>query len=746
MNQHQAEPAFQDGERSRTFEGPLDLKRYIVIFRRRLGLFAAVALMVLAAVIVVTVQTTPRYTATAKLMLDREERRVTDVEAVVSGMPADSAAVDTEVEILKSRQLADRVVTALKLDENPEFNTALREPQGLAAVLRGIQTLFNGAAPAARQAQLSEAEALKTHERVVDAVLRGVEVRRAGVTYIIELDFTSVDPETATLVANAYADRYLLEQLEGRYEATRQANIWLNDRLNSLRAEVGQTEAAVEQYRANNNLLSASGATLTEQEISTYNQQLATVRATQAEEEARLSTARSQLARGSSGDDVGEALGSTVVQSLRAQRVQVSARLAEAEQRYGPRHPELLQSQRQIADLDAQIQQEIQRIISNLEARVAVARQRTASMTGSLGQARGTLATNNAANVRLNELQRNAEAVRTLYESYLNRFKETSSQEGLEQSDARVVSRAKVPDGPSSPNIPANVLIGLIAAIGLGLAAVVLAELLDSGLVTAEDVETRLGVPHLGIVPALRSVADPGERNIRPADYLLAKPMSAFAEAIRGLRTSIAFSRVGERSRVVAITSALPGEGKTTTAVSLARSAAQAGGTVLLIDCDLRRRSVSALLSLEPEKGLLEVLNQTATLEEAVVQDQASGAWILPLARNDFTPRDVFGSESMKRLLVTLRDRFELVLLDTAPVLAVSDTRVLVAQTDVVVMLARWRKTPEQAIANAIQLIEQADAKVAGVALSQVDMNQQARYGYGDPGYYYRDYKKYYAA
>lgn len=746
MTQHQTDPALQDGARSRTLEVPLDLRKYVAIFRRRLGLFVSVALLVFVGAVVVTIQTTPGYTATAKLMLDREEQRVTDVEAVVSGVPADSAAVDTEVEILRSRRLADRVVTALDLAENPEFNAALREPRGLEAVLRGIGRLFSGAAPAARRAQRDAAEAQKSRERVIDAVLKGVQVRRAGVTYVIELNFTSADPQTATLIANTYADRYLLEQLEGRYEATRQANLWLNDRLATLRAEVGQAEAAVEQYRTRNNLLSASGATLTEQEISTYNQQLAAVRATQAEEEARLSTARSQLAQGSSGDDVGEALGSTVVQSLRAQRVQLSARLAEAQQRYGPRHPELLQSQRQIADIDAQIQQEIQRIVSNLEARVAVARQRTTSMTGSLGQARGTLAANNAANVRLNELQRNAEAVRTLYESYLNRFQETSSQEGLARSDARVVSRAQIPDRPSSPDVPANLLIGLIAAVGLGLAAVVLSERLDSGLVTAADVESRLGVPHLGAVPALRSVADPGERDIRPADYLLARPMSAFAEAVRGLRTSIVFARVGEASRVVAVTSALPGEGKTTTAVCLARSVAQAGGSVLLVDCDLRRHSLGDLLDLDPAAGLLEVLNQTATLDEVLIQDQASGAWILPLAHNDFTPRDVFGSEPMKRLIAALKDRFELILLDTAPVLAVSDTRVLVSQTDVVVVLARWRKTPEQAVEMALRLIEQAGGEVAGVALSQVNIKQQARYGHGDAGYYFGAYKAYYAS
>ncbi|QYC08978.1 GumC family protein [Brevundimonas nasdae] len=724
----------------------IDLHRLIAVFRRRLKLFLAVAILVMVATIVVTVQATPLYTATANLMIDTRKAQVVDSAAVLSGLSADSSVVDTEVEILKSRQLAERVVDTLKLQDDPEFNNALGNPGPIKSVIGGIGVLFGAAAPDAARDRLDAVAAQKEKEQVVDAVLKRLSIRRAGLTYVMNVGFASEDPAKAARIANTFADRYLLEQLEAKFDATRQANVWLNDRLGELRVEVQQADAAVAQYRAANNLLSSQGATLTEQEISTYNQQLATVRAQQAEEEARLRTARGQLAAGSTGEDVGEALGSQVVQQLRARRAEVSGRVADLSSRYGPRHPDMLRAQRELADIDSQIQAEIQRIISNLEARVQVARERTSSMASSLGGARGTLAANNAAGVRLSELERNAQSVQTLYQSFLDRFKETSASEGIEQSDARVVSRAKIPTKPSSPNIPLNLALGFVLAIGGGLAGVVLAEMLDSGLTTAEDVERKLGLPNLGSVPMMSSVADPVDRDETPVDYVLKKPLSGFAESVRALRASILYSRVGKQTKVITLTSALPAEGKTTTSVCLARVAAQSGARVVLVDCDLRRRNVNRLLGVEPEKGLIEVLNRSATLDQALLLDEPSGAYVLPLAKNSFTPKDVFGSEAMTQLIATLRESFDLVILDTAPVLAVADTRVLASRSDATVVLARWRKTPEKAIANALKLLEQSGAHVSGLALTQVDMNAQARYGYGDSGYYYSEYKKYYAS
>ncbi len=720
----------------------LDLRRLWLAARRRMRLGLAVALAVFTVSVVLTLSATPKYTATANVMLDTRKEKVANVEEVLSGLPADTATVDTEVEVLKSRQLAERVVKAARLEEDPEFNPAVAKPTGLKAVAGAIGGLFGAKPP--KQSDLTPLQQQKQHERVVDAVLGGLSVKRAGLTYIINVSYESVSPQKAAVIANKFAELYLLEQLEAKFDATQQANSWLNTRLGELRGQVLADEAAVQQYKIANNLLSASGTNLTEAEISSYNQSLTQAQAQVAEDQARLNTARAQLARGSTGEDVGEALSSPVITKLREQRVQVSARVADLQGRYGERHPEMLKAKRELEDIDGQITAEIQRIISNLEAKVQVSRQRAGAIGGSLGGAKGTLAANNRAMVGLNELQRKADASRTLYESYLNRYKETSSQQGIEQSDARVVSKAKIPTGQSSPKVPLNLALGLLLAMGAGVGAITLAEMLDSGITTAEDVERRLESSYLGAVPLLSTVAEGS--NLEPIDFVVAKPLSSFAEAFRNLRASISYARLGEPVKVVAVTSSLPGEGKTTTSICLARTAAVQGAKVIIVDCDLRRRTVNRLLKTEPTVGLLEVLSGEATLDQAVSVDDATGAHVLPVAKAGFTPKEVFGTVAMDRLLAELRGKYDLVVLDTAPVLPVADTRVLAPKADAVVFLTRWRKTPQHAVESAFRLFQGTGAHVAGVALTQMDMKQQTRYGYGDPGYYYAEYKKYYVS
>jgi succinoglycan biosynthesis transport protein ExoP len=729
------------GDRGSAAEQLPDLRRVYAMFLRRWRLLAAVAVLIFVAVVVFTMRTTPLFTATANVMLDVRKQQVVDFQSVESGLPADTSVVDTEVEVLKSRQLAERVVSALRLDRDPEFNHALAPPGMLASVVGGIGEVLTSGTPV--DAPRTKTAQQRAHERIVDAVLERLSVKRAALTYIINVSFTSHDPAKASQIANAFADKYLTEQLEAKFQATQRANDWLNQRLSELRGQVQSAEAAVQQYKAAHGLVSAGASSLTEQEISSYNQQVAQARAEQAGDEAVLASAKQQLAQGSNGEDLGAALDSPVILQLRTQRAQISAKVADLQTKYGPRHPDLLKAQRELADLDSQIHEEIQRIISNLQAKAEASRRRTGSMETSLGSAKGTLAANNAATVGLNELQRNAEALSSLYDSFLNRFKQTSTEPGMDQSDARVVSWAKIPTKQSAPNIPLNLALGLVVGLGAGVAAALLAELLDTGLTTAEDIEQRLELPHLGSLPLLSSLGEAG--SALPVDFIVEKPLSSFSESFRALRASIRFARVGEAAKIVLLTSSLPGEGKTTTSICLGRSAAMAGDRVVILDCDIRRRNISRLIGSEPSQGLVEVLNGQAKLQDALLQDKASGAYILPLAKASFTPKDVFGSDAMDSLLAALRNQFDLVILDSAPTLAVADTRVLASKADAIIFLVKWRGTPLRAIESSLKTLSASGGYIAGVALSLVNMKEQSRYGYGDPGYYYSEYKKYYA-
>jgi capsular exopolysaccharide synthesis family protein len=725
---------------ARTFRDQLislgfDPLQLLAFLRRRLNLLVAVTTLVFAAVVLYTLHLTPLYTASTDVLIDTRQKAVLNVQEVMSGMPADSSAVDTEVRILTSRSLAERVVRKLNLQMDPEFNYSLSAKPGLLAKL-GIGR------PPPRVARATEAGVAEA----VGAVQNGLKVERVGMTYIINVSFTSPNKEKAAKIANTFGDLYITDQLEAKYNAARVVTDWLSSRLSNLRQEVELADAQVEQYKIANNLMSSQGATMAEQEVSALNQQIAAARADRAEKLARLQAAQAQIQRGGGGADVGAALGSATIGNLRAKEADATRQLAELNARYGPQHPEVLRVQGQITDIRSQIDQEIRRIMSSLEADVQVANQRAASLEGSQGSARGTLASNSRAQVGLLELQRKADASRAVYETFLNRSKETSAQEGIQQPDARVISYSPIPTQPSYPNRKLAFTFGLAIALLCGLAAVVAAELLDTGVATAPDVETRLGLPHIASLPKLgpTELRGPGS----PQDFLVDNPFSVFAESFRNLRAFLLLNTEVDDTpspRLIAVCSALPHEGKTITSLCLMRTISMSGASVVLVDADLRRRALSKLVK-PPTIGLIEVINKPALLDRALVRDERTDAMILPVVGDTPVSGDLFSSEKFDTLLALLRERFDFVLIDTPPVLALAEARLIATKVDRTVFLVRWRQTAAKAAETAISTLVKSGAHVAGVCLTLVDMRRQAAEGYGDSAYYYQAYKDYYTS
>lgn len=692
-----------------------DLRSYLRLLIRRRWLFLIVALGTLAAVVGSTLLMTPTYSATVRLQLERLQPNVLAPEQMVTGEIADSAAVDTEVEVLQSFSLLRKVVDRLQLERHPLFRTETPVP---------IEP---------RRTQIAR------------ALGKDLDARRIGTTYLIEVSYSSPSATLAAEVSNAVARTYLDEQLRSKLGDTQDASRWLNSRLSGLRSQVLAAEAAVQRYKAQHGLLSAEGKTLTEQEISNLNTQLAAARAAEAEQRAKLDTARAQLARGSSGDDVGEALGSDVVQQLRQQMTTVRQMLADLRGRYGPKHPDIQKAQRQLRDIENEIRAEIRRIISNLEAQSEIARKRTASIEASLAGVRSQLAVNNDAAVRLAELERNAESVRALYQSFLDRFKQTTAQQGIEKPSALIQSAAVVPSWPNWPNIPYFLIIGTVLGMVLGLLAVIFKEALDTSLVSTEDVEEGLGVAALGQIPMLASTIDDRRlRHMAPEDFVVAKPLSAFAEAFRALKVSLTPLRAAERPRVVAITSALPDEGKTTTAFCLARTAALGGTSVIVVDCDDRRQGLTRLAGRTPPVGLIEVLRGEARLQDAKLRDEATDADLLLMAEGTVPTENPLANERFDALLAELRRDYEMVILDTPPLLPAADARVIAAKADAAVLICRWRKTARDAAITAIRQLMSAGAPLWGAVLTQVDVREQVRAGYGDSIQYARSYRHYY--
>lgn len=690
----------------------VDLRLLLAMFRRRLGIFITVVLVVIAAGLVLTALQTRRYEAVANVALNA---RLATINPQSSNDKPENAIpsegyVDTQVAVVTSEANVGAVVDQLGLAKNP---------------------LYNGGAttPADQRAA------------AIDTVLSGLTATRIGTTYGIAISYESTDPQEAARIANAVARQYTQGALDAKRATARGTTQLIANRLEQLRQQALADTAAVQRYRIANNLLSTTQGTLTEQEISSYNQEVANARAQAAEDAARLDAAKRQMAGGAVRGNVDDANVSGTITNLRGQLGVASAELANLTARYGARHPDVIRARAAVESIQTQIAAETRRVVDSLESRARVSQQRLASLSGTLDQSRGTLAQNNAAMVGLQDLQQRADTSNALYQSYLNRYKELTAREGTEQADADLLRPAEVPGRPSSPHVLLNLILSVALGVGLGIAAAFAAEMTFSGLTTGDDIEQRLGVRYLGSIPLLQSVSR--QRGQAPTMAVLEDPRSGFAESFRSLRASIAMNT--RMAKVIAITSALPDEGKTTTSICLARSMAAAGDNVLLIDGDLRRQGVSRFLRGESNQpGLMEVLRGTATLDQALVVDQASGLYVLPVAGDASDAPELLTGDEMDALLDKARERFHAVIIDTAPVLPIADARLVLGKADASVFVTRWRKTPEAALRSALRLIPEERVQLAGVALTRVDMRKQARFGYGDDAFY-NSYKSYYA-
>jgi succinoglycan biosynthesis transport protein ExoP len=713
----------------------LDLRAMFFALRRQRSIVLFIIALFLALAIVFTALQAPHFTASSSVVLNTTEDRVAPrkVDENAPSLPASDIA-DTEVEVIRSRELAATVAHALDLDRNPRFNAAFAQEGRLHRMLR-IAGLSNAPKPNALTPQQRDSA-------IVGKLLDGLAVQRVGVTYAFNIAMTCLDPHDAQIIANEYATQYTKIYLNRKRSSDSNSVHFLGQRLEDLRNQAQADTARVQQYRIANNLLSTSGASLTEQEISSYNEGVATARAQAVEDQARLDTARGQLRGGSSGEDVGEALSSPVVNALRARQSEVSGRLANLEANFGPLYPDVQKAKNELADVNTQITAEIKRIISNLEAKVKVSSDRLASIQGSLGSARGQLTSNNRAMVGLDDLTRRAEASQQLYDSYLAQYKETVAQEGTERPEARVISYAELPPGPVSPKPLVNILLALIVGTAIGVIVAFVREMLYSGLTMPSDVETRLHLPCLGSIPLLKNVSP---HSASPLSVIVQEPQSGFVEAFRALRTAISYAVAGRR-QVLLVTSALPREGKTTLAMCLARLCAMNGERVVIVDVDIRQRGTSRrVLRKSVRPGLVELLRGSVTLQEVLIQDDLTGAWVLPIRERDDEIGDLLIGEEMDRVIQTLREMFGLVLLDAPPILPIADTRSLASKADAVIMVAKWRSTADRDVRAALNLLPSQSVPIAGLVLTQVDIMKQARFGYGDGMLYYERYKGYYS-
>lgn len=728
-----------------------ELRDFLQKLWRRKGLiFGTVALLAVTATVILF-QITPRYSATSLVLVETRGANIVNLEAVLTGgVLPDEEAIESEMAVIGSRRLASKVVEKLNLDSDPEFNLNL-QPPGLIASVFGLrefipETWRNAIFGIDEEVPLSETE-LRAQERalVIDVFLSNLTLAREGKSRVISINFSSENPKTAANVANALADAYIVDQLEAKFERTRRETEWLSDKIAGLRQKAEASDKAVEQYRKQAGLLQGTGgSTLIQQQISELSAQHIIARAARAEAEAKLSQVQ-QLIRTSGGAaSAAEVLQSPLITALVTQEAELNRRLAELGQQLGERHPRMINAKAELKDLQNKIATEVNRIVQGQQNEVGVARAREASLQQSLEQLKARVAQSNAAEVQLRALERESQADKTMLEQFLTRFQESSAQKdlGSQEADARVISRADVPIDPAFPQKGLFLAVVIVAATFLGVLLVFVVEQLDRGFRSGEQIERMTGAGVLALVPAISGIL--GSRQ-SPHAYILERPTSAFGESIRSLYTSLLLSHVDAPPKTVVFTSAHSHEGKTTLAVSLARMLAKSGRKVMIVDGDLRKPSVSRFLGMATEPGLVELLAGEIRPEEAIRRDEPSGLHVITAGKFASNAADILSSEQMKRLVDGLARTYDLVIIDSPPVLAVSDARILSTIVDRVVFAVRWADTRRESVASAMKQVIAAGGRLAGAVLTMVNVKKHAQYNFADSGYYYGRIKKYYA-
>jgi Uncharacterized protein involved in exopolysaccharide biosynthesis len=683
-----------------------DLAGIFSRFRRHLPISAAIVLATGALAVIATQFMPEKYTATARMSYDRQENVVGQTSVNISDAQRD-AAVEAQMQLVTSLGVAKAVIADLDLSRDPELVAA-----------------------GANYSEGSSSDAMAA------ALLRNASTSRIGQTELFNINYSSGDPLKSAKIANAFAESYLQIQSDQKRKQASASSGELSKRVAAAREEAEQADGAVASFRLRNNVLNGTDSQTLEQQVGAMSNELAQARAEAAQNSAR---------RGSTALTNG--VDTTALASLRQRRAEAQQQVNGLSSLYGDRHPDLIEARERLESIDRAMQQETQRVAEGSGAQANAAAARAASLGGSLAQAQGLLAGNVRASVELADLQRKADTARQLYQSLLAVRGNQSANQALIQPDARLVAAATPPLQPSSPRTTINLLVGLALGLLIAVGLAFLRERWNRRINTIDDIAGLLGVNFLNSLPTLKSSIDKPKTN-SPTDAVMEHPMSSFAEAFRSLATTLIYDARSRnpsgRGVIIGLSSALPAEGKTTTTANVARVLGMGGTRVALLDFDLRRRSLTQDLAVDATVGWTEIVQGTAAYEDVGVTDP-SGVTVYPAVRGAHEVQRVYEGAGFEAFIDRLRSDYEVIVIDTAPVLAVVDVRNMLNYLDTLALVARWRVTPIKAIRAALHQIETVGGSVAGVAMTMVNLKTQAQSGYGDASYYYNEIKDYYA-
>jgi succinoglycan biosynthesis transport protein ExoP len=710
--------------------------------RRQYVVVIFFALLAIGLALIYLQHTPPRYTAHAAMIIDTRKGQVFQNQSILADAPIDLAGVESQVQIIKSENVAASVIKDLHLTEVPEFVGGAASP-----IDRLLTYLRWDPSPPRSELELMR-QAFNTFGRNLDAV-------RVDMSYVVDISYTENDPDRAAQIANAVADAYIADQLDSKFRANRRASNWLQDRISGLRDQASAAERAVVTFKRENNIVVAGGKLMNEQQVSDLNTQLVLARARTSEAEARLNRIQS-IIRADASDakfdaSVSDAVSSPIITKYRQQYLDLVNREADWSARYGRNHLAVVNLRNQIREIRDSIFAELKRLAETYNSDYEIAKQRQESLERDLARAVSQSQESNKAQITLHALEGSAQSLRILHDNFLQRYTESIQQESFPITEARIISRATRPFSKSGPKTPLILALACLGGIGLGAAAGFVREAMDRVFRTTGQVETDLNAPCVALVPLVNDAATAETLALPPVEskaiardggvcwVVAEQPWSRFAEAIRSVKLAADLNIASKAHRVIGFTSALPHEGKSTIAVALGELVSQVGGKVIVVDCDLRNPSLSRTLAPNATLGLIDVLAGEHALEDTIWRDGPSGMAFLPALTTSriFHTSEVLASEPTKALFEDLRESYHYVILDLPPLAPLIDVRATPHLVDGYFLVIEWGRTKIDVVQHALNTAPRVHEALLGTILNKANMEFMSRYEMHRSKYYH---------
>lgn len=679
----------------------IDLRQYWqVVSREKFKIVAlALGISLLAALWVFNVQ--PVYEASATLLIESGAAKVVSIEEVYSPDSNADEYYETQFELLSSSTVASKVIDQLALLESPEF-------EALGGSHDASQTAANAAA----------------RQRAVGAYLQRLDVAPIDKTRLVAVTFAAHDPQLAASIANAHARTYIADMLETRLDFSKSATDWMSGRLQDVKSKLQKSESALQEFREREQVFDAEGL----QSLSSKNLNELTSRLVEAQRELQVArSAAQQIERMKTTDSeqlesIPAVSNNALVQRFKEQKATSRRAIAEVGKTYGPKHPKFLTAEAEFKTARGNLRRQINIVIEGVKKQYAMAQAEEQALRASIEEAKKQYHLTGRKESELLNLQREVQTNRQLYDIYYNRMQETAETGGLQYANARVISPAIAPLEPVRPNKPLTIVMALLGTLVLGVLIAFVRESFDNTLKSSDDVERMLQLPLLGAIPKLKGKNNgPLELGRTFLDTDINFDSSSFKEAIRTIRTGITLSAQFKPHKMLMVTSAVSGEGKSVTALNLAYAFGQLD-QVLLVECDLRRPTLGARLKIPADMpGISDLLTNDARLEDCIVYPESDKIQFITAGTVSSNPLELLSSPAFTALIMQLRHDYDLVILDCPPVLPISDATVIASKVDAAIFVARAGSTPMEQIKAGLEKLRDTNVAVVGVVANRLN-------------------------